>query len=178
MGWKIVHTYFLICDIFHLPQGNGFTIIILCSTQVINGLTIIIPSQLARQSSRMLVTAIFIQLRTFVVLHDLHIMWVSLTKLEIIPGFYFYITEINSKHQSSFLYSFRVEVMLLLAILNMLKRFRWYFLMFANDWIYWKVELLQRVNMKRNNKKFSFDYLLASLCIIFHPNRYINSIKQ
>ena len=24
--------------------------------------------------------------------------------------------------------------------------------MFANYWIYWKVELLQHVNMKRNNK--------------------------
>ena len=47
-------------------------------------------------------------------------------KLEIIPGFHFYITAINSKHQSSFLFSFKVELMLL-AILNGLKRFRWYF---------------------------------------------------
>ena len=50
--------------------------------------------------------------------------------------------------------------------------------MFAISWIYWKIELLQNVNMKRNNKlywyvkKFSFDYLLASLCIIFQPNHY------
>ena len=46
--------------------------------------------------------------------------------LVIIPGFHFYITAINSKHQSSFLFSFKVELMLL-AILNGLKRFRWYF---------------------------------------------------
>ena len=48
-------------------------------------------------------------------------MWVSLRKLEIIPGFHFYITEINSKHKSSFLFSLKVELMLLLAILNKLK---------------------------------------------------------
>ena len=74
-------------------------------------------------------------------------MWVSLRKLELIPGFHFYITEINSKHQLSFLLSLEVELMLLLAILNRLKIFRWYFLMF----IYWEVELLQHVNMKHNN---------------------------
>ena len=73
-------------------------------------------------------------------------------KLEIIPGFHFYISTINSKHLLSFLFSFKVELMLLLAILNGLKGFRWYFLMFANSWIYWKVELLQHVNMKHNNK--------------------------
>ena len=44
-------------------------------------------------------------------------------KLEIMPGFHFYITEINSKHQSSFLFSFKVELILLLAILNGLKSF-------------------------------------------------------
>ena len=33
--------------------------------------------------------------------------------------------------------------MLLLAIFNRLKSFRWYFPMFANNWIYWEVELLQ-----------------------------------
>ena len=44
-------------------------------------------------------------------------------KLEIIPGFHFYITAINSKHQSSFLFSFKVELMMLLAILSKLKRF-------------------------------------------------------
>ena len=64
-------------------------------------------------------------------------------KLQIIPGFHFYITAINSKHQSSFLFSFKVELILLLVILNGLKSFWWYFLMFANSWIYWKVELLQ-----------------------------------
>ena len=42
-------------------------------------------------------------------------------KLKIIPGFHFYITTINSKHQSSFLFSFKVGLMLLLAILNGLK---------------------------------------------------------
>ena len=40
--------------------------------------------------------------------------------------------------------------MLLLAILNRLKSFRWYFHMFANNWIYWEVELLRHVNMKCN----------------------------
>ena len=75
-------------------------------------------------------------------------MWVSLRKLELIPGFHFYITEINSKHQSSFLFSLEVELMLILATLNRLKSFRWYFLMFANNWIYWEVELLQHVEMK------------------------------
>ena len=52
---------------------------------------------------------------------------------EIIPGFHFYFPEINSKHQSSFLFSFTVELMLLLAISNNLKSFKWYFLMFANN---------------------------------------------
>ena len=42
--------------------------------------------------------------------------------------------------------------MLLSAVLNRLKSFRWYFLMFAINGIYWKLELLQHVNMKRNNK--------------------------
>ena len=60
-------------------------------------------------------------------------MWVSLRKHELIPGFHFHITEINSKHQLSFLLSLEVELMLLLAILNRLKSFRWYFLMFANN---------------------------------------------
>ena len=40
--------------------------------------------------------------------------------------------------------------MLLLAILNKLRSFTWYFLMFADNWIYWKVELLQHVNMVDN----------------------------
>ena len=37
--------------------------------------------------------------------------------------------------------------MLLLAILNKLRSFTWYFLMFADNWIYWKEELLQHGNM-------------------------------
>ena len=76
-------------------------------------------------------------------------------KLQIIPGFHFYFTAIDSKHQSSFLFTFKVELMLLLAILNGLKKFRLYFLMFANNLIYWKVELLQHVNMKHNSKFYS-----------------------
>ena len=43
-------------------------------------------------------------------------------KLEIIPGFHFYITAINSKHQSSF-FSFKYELMFLLAVSNVLKIF-------------------------------------------------------
>ena len=73
-------------------------------------------------------------------------------EIQIIPGFQFYITAINSKHQSSFLFRFKVDLMLLLAILNGLKSFRWYFLMFENSRIYWKVELLQHVNMKYDDK--------------------------
>ena len=92
-------------------------------------------------------------------------------KLEIIPGFHFYITAINSKHQSSFLFSFKVELMLLLAILNGLKSFRWYFLMF----IYWKVELLQHVNMKHNNtlywyvKSFHLTIYWQVFVLYFNP---------
>ena len=59
------------------------------------------------------------------------------------------------------------------------KNHGWYFLMFAINWIYWNLELLQHVNMKHNNKFYwyiksfqSFDYLLASLCIIFQPNHF------
>ena len=44
-------------------------------------------------------------------------------KFEIMPGFHFYITATNSKHQSSFLLSFKFELMLLLAVLNGLKSF-------------------------------------------------------
>ena len=103
---------------------------------------------------------------------QLHIMWVSLRKLEIIPGFHFYITEISFKHQLSFLFSLKIELMLLLAILNRLKSFWWYFLTFANNWIYWKVELLQHVNMKLNNQFYWYvkSFLLASLCSIFQLN--------
>ena len=51
-----------------------------------------------------------------------------------------------------FLFSLKVELMLLLAILNWLKSFIWYFLMLPISWIYRKMELLQHVNMKRINK--------------------------
>ena len=47
--------------------------------------------------------------------------------LEITPAFNFYITEINSKHQSSVLLSLKVELMLSwngLALLKRLKSFR------------------------------------------------------
>ena len=54
-------------------------------------------------------------------------------KLEIIPGFHFYITAINSKHQSSFLFSFKVELMMLLAILSELKRFFCVCVVFENS---------------------------------------------
>ena len=73
-------------------------------------------------------------------------------KLEIMPRFHFCIIAINSKHQSSFLLRFKVELMLLLAILNGLESLTLYFLMFVNSRISWKVELLQHVNMKYNNK--------------------------
>ena len=43
-----------------------------------------------------------------------------------------------------------MELMLLLAVLDRLKSFTWNFVVFANNRIYWKVELLQHVNMKRN----------------------------
>ena len=39
--------------------------------------------------------------------------------------------------------SFKSWVNVVIGILNRLKSFRWYFLMFAINWIYWKVELLQ-----------------------------------
>ena len=54
-------------------------------------------------------------------------------KLEIIPAFHFYITAINSKHQSSFLFSFKVELMMLLAILSELKRFLCVCVVFENS---------------------------------------------
>ena len=82
----------------------------------------------------------------------------------------------------------KVELMLLLATLNRLKSFGWYFLVFAMNWIYWNLELLQHVNMKHNNKLYwfiksfqSFDCLLASLCIIFQPNHFpqlVNTITK
>ena len=44
-------------------------------------------------------------------------------KLEVIAKFQFYNTAINSKYPSTFLFSIKVELMLLLAILNGLKSF-------------------------------------------------------
>ena len=61
-----------------------------------------------------------------------------------------WISFLHHRNQSSFLLSLEFEFMLLLAILNGLKSFRWYFLMFENNRIYWEVELLQHVNMKCN----------------------------
>ena len=61
-------------------------------------------------------------------------MWVSLRELEIMPGFNLgHVTEINSKRKSRFLFSLKVELMLLLARSNGLKSFRWCFLVFANN---------------------------------------------
>ena len=66
-------------------------------------------------------------------------------KPEIIPGFHFCFIAINSKRQSSFLFSFKVDLVLLLAISNGLKSFWWYFIMFANS----------RNIMKRDVDKFN-----------------------
>ena len=44
-------------------------------------------------------------------------------KLEIKPGSHLYITEINSKYQSSFLFSIKVELVLLPVILKKLRSF-------------------------------------------------------
>ena len=45
----------------------------------------------------------------------------------LIPGFHLYITQINSKRQTSYLFSLKkVELMLLLAILKRLKSFGWF----------------------------------------------------
>ena len=44
-------------------------------------------------------------------------------KLEIIPGVHFYITAISAKYQSKFLFSFKVELMLLLVILKWVEKF-------------------------------------------------------
>ena len=76
-------------------------------------------------------------------------------KLEAIPVFQFHITEINSKHQSSFLLSSKVELTLLLAILNKFKNFRWYFscLPFIE---FTGMELLQHVNIKCNDKFYLY----------------------
>ena len=61
--------------------------------------------------------------------------------LEKIPLFYFkhnthQSSKHNHKHQSRFLFSLKVDLMLLLAVINGLKSFRLYFLMFANKGIY------------------------------------------
>ena len=49
---------------------------------------------------------------------DVTVYNVGVFYFKIIPGFHFCITEINSKHQSSFLFSFKAEFMLLLAIVT------------------------------------------------------------
>ena len=79
------------------------------------------------------------------------------------------------------LLSSKVELMLSLAILNRLKSFRWYFLMFVISWIYWKVELLQHVTMKYNNKFYwyvrSFHltiYWQVFVLIYFNPSIFHN----
>ena len=45
--------------------------------------------------------------------------------------------------------------------------------MFAINWIYWKVELLQHVNMKHNNKFYwyvkSFDFYRQVFVLYFNP---------
>ena len=66
-------------------------------------------------------------------------------------------------------------IFFLLAILNRLKSFRWYFVMFAINWIYCKVELLQHVNiMKRNNKCYwyvkSFHFTIFWQVFVLHFN--------
>ena len=69
-----------------------------------------------------------------------------------------------------------VDVMLL-AILNMLKNFRWYFLVFAINRIYWKLELLQHLNMKCNNnfyvniKRFSVIWLFPGKSLYNIPTQ-------
>ena len=45
---------------------------------------------------------------------------------------HFYITEINFKLQSRFLFSLKVELIMLLAKVNRLKSFRWFLLTFVN----------------------------------------------
>ena len=110
----------------------------------------------------------------------------SLRKLEthVIPGFHFYITEINSKHQSSFLSSLKVKLMLSLAILNRLKIFRWCFLMFANNWIYCMVDLLHHVNMKHNDKFYRYVkgfhlniYWQSFVFSIIQPNHFLQLVN-
>ena len=96
-------------------------------------------------------------------------------KLETIPGFHLYISEINSKHQSSFLFSLKVELMLVLAVLNRLKSFRWYFLMVANNWIHWKAEFLRHVNKKHNNK---FDWYAKVSILLSTGNSLLYILSQ
>ena len=79
-----------------------------------------------------------------------------------------------------FLFRFKVELMFLLAILNGLKSFRWYFLMFANSRIYWKVELLQHVNMKYDDKFYwyvkSFHLTTYWQVVVLYFNPTISTI--
>lgn len=55
---KIVQIYFLACDVFHLSQGYGF-IIMLCSTEVIDGLTLSIPSVTPSQFQQFVMITFF-----------------------------------------------------------------------------------------------------------------------
>ena len=86
-----------------------------------------------------------------------------------------WISFLHHRNQSSFLLSLEFEFMLLLAILNGLKSFRWYFLMFENNRIYWEVELLQHVNMKCDNtfywyvKSFHLTIYWQVFVLYFNP---------
>ena len=98
-------------------------------------------------------------------------------KPEIIPGFHFCIIAINSKRQSSFLFSFKVDLVLLLAILNGLKNFWWYFIMFANsrnimkrdmdkfNLTQFECRIRNLKNLLANRKKLSVFFLLLSFWI-------------
>lgn len=55
---KIAQIYFLACDVFHLSQGYGF-IIMLCSTEVIDGLTLSIPSVTPSQFQQFVMITFF-----------------------------------------------------------------------------------------------------------------------
>ena len=57
-GVKIVQIYFLACDVFHLSQGYGF-IMMLCSTEVIDGLTLSIPSVTPSQFQQFVMITFF-----------------------------------------------------------------------------------------------------------------------
>ena len=58
VGVKIFQIYFLACDVFHLSQGYGF-IMMLCSTEVIDGLTLSIPSVTPSQFQQFVMITFF-----------------------------------------------------------------------------------------------------------------------